>query len=80
MTDSTYMSPDPDLTSPRPLIAAGIARSDLETLIKRWRKDADAYQAQVSEAREKELPCDQMVSAVTFLRACAKELESLLGD
>lgn len=44
-------------------------------LIKRWRSDANQYQKQVDEARQKNLPHDQMLSAVTFLRGCAKELE-----
>ncbi len=46
-------------------------------LIIRWRKDADQYKRQVDEAQGKGLPHDQMLSAVTFLRQCAKELESI---
>lgn len=47
-------------------------------LAERWRKDAKQYQAQVDEARAKGTPHEQMISAVTFLRACAKELEDTL--
>jgi hypothetical protein len=47
-------------------------------LIERWRKDARQYQAQVNEARLRGTPHEQMLSAATFLRSCAKELEDAL--
>ena len=52
-------------------------KREMENLANRWRKDADQYQRQVDESRSKNLPCEQTVSAVTFLRQCAKELENL---
>lgn len=47
----------------------------MQNLIKRWRKDADQYQKQVEEARKVGTPHDQMLSMMTCLRQCAKELE-----
>lgn len=44
-------------------------------LITRWRKDANQYSKQVDEARTAGTPYDQMLSGMTFLRQCAKELE-----
>lgn len=51
---------------------------EIQKLISRWRKDAEQYQSQVEEARAKNLPHDQMLSMMTALRACAKELEIAL--
>ena len=42
----------------------------------RWRRGADQYQRQVEEARSKNLPHDQMLSMMTCLRSCARDLES----
>lgn len=50
----------------------------LRGLIRRWRKGADQYAKQVEEARAAKTPYDQMLSAKTFLRQCAKELEDAL--
>lgn len=44
-------------------------------LIEKWRKDADQYQRQVEEARRVGTSHDQMLSMMTALRMCAKELE-----
>ena len=49
----------------------------LLALAARWRKDAEAYQKQVDEARRVGTPHAQMLSAATFLRQCAKDLEAL---
>ncbi len=54
-------------------------KEKLEKLVIKWKKDADSYQKQVEEARIKNSPFDQMLSAATFLRSCAKELESLVN-
>lgn len=48
---------------------------NLEKLIERWRKEADAYMKQVDEARNKKLSHDCMLGTATTLRQCAKELE-----
>ena len=48
-------------------------------LARRWSKDADQYQLQVEEARSKGLPHDQMLSMMTALRQCSKELGTELG-
>jgi hypothetical protein len=50
-------------------------KAKIVKLLTRWRKDADQYMRQVEEARAAGTPCDQMLSAGTFLRMCAKELE-----
>jgi len=42
-----------------------------------WRRDADQYQRQVEEARSKNLPHDQMLSMMTCLRSCARDLENI---
>ena len=47
----------------------------MNKLIKKWRKDADDYQKQTEECREKNLSFDQSLSASTFLRLCATDLE-----
>lgn len=50
-------------------------KTKLMKLITRWRKDANQYSKQVDEARTAGTPYDQMLSGMTFLRQCAKELE-----
>ena len=52
---------------------------ELTKLVTRWRRDADQYQRQVEESRAKNLPHDQMISMMTCLRLCARELESSLA-
>ncbi len=47
----------------------------LQKLIIKWQKEANQYQKQVEEARKVNTPHDQMLSMMTCLRACAKELE-----
>ena len=47
----------------------------VQRLAKRWESDANAYQAQVEEAKAKNLPHDQMMSMMTCLRLCAKDLK-----
>lgn len=51
----------------------------VKDLIVKWRKEADQYQKQVEEARRAGTPHDQMLSAATFLRQCAKELEQAIA-
>lgn len=51
------------------------ASGSLERMVRHWKADADQYQKQVEEARAKNLPHDQMLSMMTCLRACAKEVE-----
>ena len=51
---------------------------NIQKLIARWRKDADAYQRQVEEARKYSVPHEQMLSGMSFLRQCAKELEHVI--
>lgn len=53
-------------------------KTKMMKLITRWRKDADQYGKQVDEARKAGTPHDQMLSGMTFLRQCAKELEQEL--
>ena len=55
-------------------------KEQVEQLIKRWKRDADQYQAQVEEARAKKLPHAQMLSMMTCLRQCAKELERQITE
>lgn len=50
----------------------------LKSLTAKWRKEADQYRRQVEEARSKGIPCDQMLSMMTALRACASELERIV--
>lgn len=50
----------------------------LTSLANRWRKEADQYQRQVEEARERGTPSDQMLSLMTALRSCAIELEKVI--
>lgn len=52
----------------------------LTKLVTRWRKDADQYKRQAEECLTNNLPCEQMISGSTFLRLCAKELESALAE
>jgi len=47
----------------------------LADLVKRWRRDAEQYRAQIEEARRAGTPHDQMLSMMTALRQCASELE-----
>ena len=47
----------------------------LERMVRRWRHDAEQYQRQVDEASSKGLAHHQMLSMVTCLKACAKEVE-----
>jgi len=54
-------------------------KKQLTELAQRWRRDADQYQRQVEEARAKNLPHDQMLSMMTCLRLCARELESSIA-
>ena len=52
--------------------------SKIIDLATKWKKDATIYQKQVDEARLKNTPHDQMLSATTFLKSCAAELEKLI--
>jgi hypothetical protein len=47
-------------------------------LVQHWRRDAEQYKKQVEECRLASVPHDQMLSMMTCLRACAKELEGVL--
>ena len=60
------------------LVAMSERDEKIPLLAARWRKDAEAYQKQVDEARRVGTPHAQMLSAATFLRQCAKDLEALL--
>jgi hypothetical protein len=51
-------------------------KKQLTDLAQRWRRDADQYQRQVEESRAKSLPHDQMLSMMTCLRSCARDLET----
>jgi threonine aldolase len=45
-----------------------------EQLATKWERAADQYAKQVAESVAKQLPHDQMLSMMTALRGCAKEL------
>jgi hypothetical protein len=51
-------------------------KKQLTELAQRWRRDADQYQRQVEESRAKGLPHDQMLSMMTSLRSCARDIET----
>jgi hypothetical protein len=55
-------------------------KTDLERTVKRWKADADQYQKQVDEARLKGLPHDQMLSMMSCLRACAKDVDGIITN
>jgi hypothetical protein len=52
----------------------------LNDLVTRWKKESDAYNAQIEEARSKGLGCETTVGIRTSLRQCAKELEDALKE
>lgn len=52
--------------------------TEIYKLVIQWRKEADQYQKMIEEARLKNLPHDQMLSIMTALRGCSRELEKAL--
>jgi hypothetical protein len=48
-------------------------------LADKWEKEAKQYQRQVEEARAKGTPADQMISMMTCLRLCAKDIREKLN-
>lgn len=61
-------------------VRPAINRPKLVALVSRWRNDAATYQKQVDEARRVGTPHAQMLSAATFLRQCANDLEALIDQ
>ena len=55
-------------------------RELLTKMVASWRKAADQYARQVEDARARGTPHDQMLSGMTFLRQCAKELEGVVNE
>ena len=55
-----------------------VEKTKIFELVNKWEKDSNIYEKQVNEARSKNSPHDQMLSAMTFLRSCAAELERLV--
>ena len=54
--------------------------SKVKSLASKWRREADAYQKQVEEARAAGTPHDQMLSLMTALRSCAIDIEKAFPE
>jgi hypothetical protein len=51
---------------------------DIAALLKTWQRNVSRYESQITEARQKGTPCEQMIGAHGALRDCLRELELVL--